>query len=127
MVLALLAVTTMAALVGAGPGTGAAPSLAPDQTTADSQPVAAPAAMPPNILLIVADDQARSLFNRSIMPTVFSALVDQGTLFNRFYVSTSLCCPSRSQMLTGLYEHHTRVDQNTVRLARTRASTRPST
>ncbi len=39
-------------------------------------------------------------------------------LFKRAYVNTSLCCPSRAQILTGLYEHHTGVDANTVPLER---------
>ncbi len=72
----------------------------------------------PNILLLVSDDQAWSDFSRELMPTVFGDLVDQGMLFKRAYVNTPLCCPSRSQMLTGLYEHHTGVDTNAVPLER---------
>ncbi|MGZ6545118.1 MAG: sulfatase-like hydrolase/transferase [Actinomycetota bacterium] len=72
----------------------------------------------PNILLLVSDDQAWSDFSRQLMPSVFSDLVDQGALFKRAYVNTSLCCPSRSQMLTGLYEHDTGVDTNVTPLDR---------
>ena len=72
----------------------------------------------PNILVLISDDQAWSDFSPSLMPRVFSDLVDQGALFKRAYVNTSLCCPSRSQILTGLYEHHTGVDTNTVPLNR---------
>ena len=72
----------------------------------------------PNILVIISDDQAWSDFSPSLMPRVFSDLVDQGALFKRAYVNTSLCCPSRSQILTGLYEHHTGVDTNTAPLDR---------
>jgi len=72
----------------------------------------------PNILLIIADDQAWSTFSRRLMPSVYSKLVDQGVLFKRAYVNTSLCCPSRSQILTGLYEHNTGVDSNEVSLTR---------
>jgi arylsulfatase A-like enzyme len=72
----------------------------------------------PNILLIVADDQRWETFTRALMPTVFSELVDKGVLLRRAYVNTPICCPSRSQLLTGLYEHHTGVDGNTVELAR---------
>ena len=39
-------------------------------------------------------------------------------LFKRAYVNTSLCCPSRAQIITGLYEHHTGVDTNAVPLER---------
>ena len=52
------------------------------------------------------------------MPSVYAQLVDQGVLFKRAYVNTALCCPSRAQMVTGLYEHHTGVDTNTVPLER---------
>ncbi len=72
----------------------------------------------PNILLIISDDQAWSTFNRTLMPSVYGQLVDQGVLFKRAYVNTSLCCPSRAQILTGLYEHHTGVDANPIPLDR---------
>ena len=72
----------------------------------------------PNILLIVSDDQAWSTFSRDLMPSVYSELVDQGVLFKRAYVNTSLCCPSRAQIVSGLYEHDTGVDQNEVMLSR---------
>ncbi len=72
----------------------------------------------PNILLIVSDDQAWSTFNRDLMPSVYSQLVDQGVLFKRAYVNTSLCCPSRAQIMSGLYEHNTGVDQNEIVLTR---------
>lgn len=72
----------------------------------------------PNILLVVSDDQAWSDFSRSLMPSVYSELVDQGVLLKRGYVDTPLCCPSRSQILTGLFERNTGVDSNTVPLDR---------
>lgn len=78
----------------------------------------APSTKRPNILLIVSDDQAWSTFSRQLMPSVFADIVDQGVLFKRAYVNTSLCCPSRSQMLTGLYESNTGVDTNTAQLDR---------
>jgi arylsulfatase A-like enzyme len=71
-----------------------------------------------NILLLVSDDQTFGNFTRDLMPNVFSQLVDRGVLFDRAYVDTGLCCPSRSEILTGLYEHHTRVDDNDVPLLR---------
>ena len=86
---------------------------------AEGQAFKAPVAdQRPNILLLISDDQAWSDFSPSLMPRVFSDLVDQGALFKRAYVNTSLCCPSRSQILTGLYEHHTGVDTNLVPLDR---------
>ena len=81
-------------------------------------PGSATAAPRPNILLLVSDDQAWSTFSRDLMPSTFRDLVDQGILFKRAYVNTSLCCPSRAQILTGLFEHHTGVDANAVPLDR---------
>jgi arylsulfatase A-like enzyme len=72
----------------------------------------------PNVLLIISDDQAWSTFSRRLMPSVYGQLVDRGVLFRRAYVNTSLCCPSRAQILTGLYEHNTGVDSNDVSLTR---------
>jgi N-acetylglucosamine-6-sulfatase len=70
----------------------------------------------PNILVLLSDDQAFHLFDRQLMPNVFSQLVDQGVDFGRAYVNVSQCCPSRSSILTGLYSHNTGVDSNTVAL-----------
>jgi N-acetylglucosamine-6-sulfatase len=72
----------------------------------------------PNILLLVSDDQQMATFTRTLMPSVFSRLVDRGVRFDRFYVNSSLCCPSRSEILTGLTEQHTGVDDNNVPLNR---------
>jgi len=72
----------------------------------------------PNILLIITDDQAWSNFTRPLMPRVFSDIVDRGALFTRAYASSSVCCPSRAEMFTGLYEHNTNVDSNLVPLLR---------
>ncbi len=73
---------------------------------------------PPNVLLLVADDQAWNTFSRDLMPHVYGELVDRGVLFNRYYVNQSECCPSRSELLTGLYAQHTGIDGNNVELNR---------
>ena len=63
----------------------------------------------PNVLLIVADDmRADSL---AAMPAVLR-LAEHGITFNRAYVTTPLCCPSRATLLTGLYAHHHGVISN---------------
>jgi hypothetical protein len=72
----------------------------------------------PNILLLVADDQSWNTFNRALMPNVYASLVDRGMLFDRAYVDAALCCPSRSQLMTGLDEQHTGVDSNGMPLLR---------
>src|SRR4051794_1353562 len=82
--------------------------IAPAATA--SEPATAPTR--PNILILLSDDQAWSTFNRDLMPTVFADIVDQGVLFDRAYVNTSQCCPSRSEILTGLDQHQTGVSGN---------------
>jgi N-acetylglucosamine-6-sulfatase len=86
--------------------------------TVPASGAAARPARRPNILLIVADDQHRSTFTRTYMPSVFARLVDRGVRFDRAYVSSSVCCPSRAEILTGLLEHHTGVDDNGTRLTK---------
>jgi arylsulfatase A-like enzyme len=73
--------------------------------------------IPPNILLLVADDQSLNTFT-GLMPTVQSRLIGEGVQFTRAYVNESACCPSRSEILTGLYGQHAGVDQNDVWLTR---------
>ncbi|MEO7573133.1 MAG: sulfatase-like hydrolase/transferase [Acidimicrobiales bacterium] len=76
------------------------------------------AAPRPNVLLIMSDDQSYETWGRGLMPTVFSEVVDQGVSFDRAYVNDSLCCPSRVQTLTGLFEHHTGIDNQVTRMLR---------
>ena len=53
-----------------------------------------------NVLLILSDDMRfDSLW---AMPTL-SELAQRGVVFNRFFISTPLCCPSRATFLTGQY------------------------
>ncbi|MGZ5298193.1 MAG: sulfatase-like hydrolase/transferase [Actinomycetota bacterium] len=95
-----------------------ADSSAVGRPTTQRGPGSAATAPRPNILLLVSDDQAWSTFSRDLMPSTYRELTDQGILFKRAYVNTSLCCPSRAQILTGLFEHHTGVDANAVPLDR---------
>lgn len=58
----------------------------------------------PNIILILTDDQDSE--SVKFMPQVQANLVQKGTSFNDAFVSTPLCCPSRSTFLRGQYEHN---------------------
>jgi len=64
----------------------------------------------PNIVVILTDDQRRDTL--TYMPAVQRLLVDQGTRYTQAMVPTSLCCPSRATILTGLYAHSTKVFGN---------------
>src|SRR5574338_183356 len=60
---------------------------------------------PPNIVVIVTDDQDSSSFNEAIMPNTFK-LLKRGTKLSDFTIATPLCCPSRAAQLTGQYGHN---------------------
>jgi N-acetylglucosamine-6-sulfatase len=58
----------------------------------------------PNVVVIMTDDQ--TLESMRVMHGVRSALAASGTTFERAFVSTSLCCPSRATLFTGQYMHN---------------------
>ena len=64
----------------------------------------------PNIVLILTDDQRTDTL--WAMPVVQSELVAKGISFSNGFVVNSLCCPSRSSILTGQYSHSTGVYRN---------------
>ena len=64
----------------------------------------------PNVLFILTDDL--DLHEISHMPNLGSLLIDHGVTFSHYFVSVSLCCPSRSTTLRGQYSHNTGVETN---------------
>lgn len=74
---------------------------------AGSQLGALPA--PPNVLLIVSDDQGWTDFgfmgNETIRTPNLDRLASQGLVFPNAYVTTPLCRPSLATILTGRYPH----------------------
>ncbi len=68
------------------------------------------AAPRPNILFILTDDL--DLAEIAFMPKLKSLLIDQGVTFDNYFVSVSLCCPSRTTTLRGQYAHNTGVLTN---------------
>ena len=69
---------------------------------------------PPNILLIVTDDQ-RATNTLGVMPKTRRYFQRGGRRFTRAFATTPLCCPSRTTILTGRYAHNTGVRQNRAR------------
>ena len=65
---------------------------------------------PPNILIIVTDDQRSGL---SVMPETRRWFEEGGTSFSNAFVSTPVCCPSRATIFSGRYAHNHRVTANT--------------
>ncbi|TMB13222.1 MAG: sulfatase [Deltaproteobacteria bacterium] len=75
----------------------------------------------PNLLIILSDDQRWDTVDAMhespgrpgpVMPIVTSELVNSGVTFTHGYVTTALCCPSRTSILTGQYSHDTGVHDN---------------
>ena len=58
----------------------------------------------PNIVFILTDDQRLDSIQH--MPLLNARLGNESVQFTNGFVSTPLCCPSRSTILTGLYSHN---------------------
>ena len=86
----------------------------------------------PNFVLILTDDQRWDTIGRCMgtfdatdlsagrgacMPYLQKDLIAAGITFLRGYVTTSLCCPSRTSILTGRYAHHVGVWTNRLGFA----------
>jgi arylsulfatase A-like enzyme len=65
---------------------------------------------PPNIVFVLTDDLAMNLL--PYMPHVLQMQKD-GVTFANYFVTDSLCCPSRSSIFTGRYPHNTGIFRNT--------------
>lgn len=74
---------------------------------------AAPAARPPNVIFILADDFAvgdLATFNGGLSRTPnLDRLVAEGVWFNAAYSASAVCAPARAAILTGRYPHRTGV------------------
>ena len=75
----------------------------------------------PNFVIILSDDQRWDTVDAThqspkrpgyVMPNVKKELTDSGVTFTEGYVTTSLCCPSRTSILTGEYAHRTGIHDN---------------
>ncbi len=83
----------------------------PSAATTATATATATATKRPNIVFVLTDDLAWNLVTKRYMPHVV-ALEHQGVTFTNYFVTDSLCCPSRSSILTGLVPHNTKVFKN---------------
>ncbi len=91
-------------------GTNGTATAVPRPPANGTTPSGAPvAATPPNIIFVLTDDLSMDLV--PYMPHV-QALAQAGLTFNNYFVSDSLCCPSRSSIFTGMFPHNTGVFTN---------------
>ena len=58
----------------------------------------------PNIIFVLTDDLDYASIQK--MPEINSLLRDEGAYFENTFISHPICCPSRSTILTGLYDHN---------------------
>lgn len=76
----------------------------------------APSPPRPNVLLIIADDQAWTDYGFMAHPRIRTPNLDrlarEGLLFRRGYVTSSLCCPSLASIITGRFPHQHKVTSN---------------
>jgi len=75
-------------------------------------PAARAAATKPNIVVVLTDDQDIRLGTMDYMPQTRQLVGAAGATFSQYFVPTSLCCPSRATLLTGLYVHNHGIYQN---------------
>src|SRR6476620_11016175 len=73
-------------------------------------------APPPNIVLIISDDQGWGDFSFMGHPNIKTPNIDrlasESLTFTRGYVPSSLCCPSLASIITGLYPHQHKITGN---------------
>jgi N-acetylglucosamine-6-sulfatase len=68
------------------------------------------AATPPNVVVIMTDDQWFD--SMAFMPKTTDLLGASGVTFTNFHATNPVCCPSRSTYLTGQYSHTHGVESN---------------
>jgi N-acetylglucosamine-6-sulfatase len=103
LLLAILAAAGASLMVGACGGTARSPAAAER-----ARPLALPSHRP-NIVFVLTDDLSMSLLR--YMPRV-KAMQQNGLTLRDYFVSDSLCCPSRSSIFTGNLPHDTHVFSN---------------
>jgi N-acetylglucosamine-6-sulfatase len=122
--LSILLALPVATLCGCGSSTAvqsavsqqtASVSVVPPALAAASDPTggtpvgAGTAPTRPNIVFVLTDDLASNLVR--YMPHVLS-MERHGETFSNYFVTDSLCCPSRASILTGRFPHDTAVFSN---------------
>ncbi|MBC7816572.1 MAG: sulfatase [Planctomycetaceae bacterium] len=73
-------------------------------------------ASPPNVVLIVSDDQAWTDYGFMGHPQIKTPRLDrlarESLVYRRGYVTSSLCCPSLASLITGKYPHQHKIANN---------------
>jgi hypothetical protein len=67
---------------------------------------------PPNILILMTDDQPANLDTYEMLPETMRLIRDRGIWFKNAVATTPLCCPARVSLFTGTYTHNHGIRQN---------------
>ena len=110
LVLIASAFVLTGAIASGASGGPAQPVAAPEPAAAAPAPREPAPPTRPNIVFVVTDDLSWNLVR--FMPEV-KRMQRSGATFSRYFVTSSLCCPSRATILTGRYPHNTGVVRNT--------------
>ena len=105
LLLAGLLVCAGLAVAACGGGSGGT-SSAPRQVGGSPPTAAALGSARPNVVFVLTDDMSTDLVR--FMPHVL-AMERHGLTFTNYFVSDSLCCPSRASIFTGDFPHDTHV------------------
>ena len=79
-------------------GQGASPNLSP------------PLGYQPNVVFIQTDDQDVEIGGLTPMTRLRSLVGEAGASMQHRYANTPVCCPSRTETLSGRYHHNMRDD-----------------
>jgi N-acetylglucosamine-6-sulfatase len=107
----VLAVCACLALAACGGGGSKSPTSNSKPPVVGGSPPTGPAVSvrQPNIVFVLTDDESMNLLR--FMPHVL-AMQRAGLTFTNYFVSDSLCCPSRGSIFTGNFPHDTHVFGN---------------
>ncbi len=102
--LALLAAHALACTGTVPPGSGSSTDASPGASRDGGGGDGPRPSGPLNFIFILSDDQRADTLQ--CMPKLQRRVDTRGLEFDRSYATTSLCCPSRTSILTGQYAHN---------------------